>query len=84
MKAVVAEPGFSPGFERARGLAQQARAASRGPSSAVFDNGEAFRDARRQSYTGKLTKKRATGTLDATITIVERASGTTVATCRTG
>ena len=34
-------------------------------------------------YAGKLSAKRASGTLDATITVVD-ASGTTVTTCRTG
>ena len=36
------------------------------------------------SYSGKLSAKRASGTLEATITVLEKASRNVVATCRTG
>ena len=36
------------------------------------------------SYSGKLSAKRASGTLEATITVLDKASRSVVATCRTG
>ena len=82
MTAVVAEPGFSPDFgELATSRNGKGRFA--GTQLGGFDAGETS-GTLKASYSGRLTKKRATGALDATITIIEKAGGTTIATCRTG
>jgi hypothetical protein len=82
MKAVVAEPGFTPEFGELA-VSRNGKGRFAGTQLGGFTTDETS-GTLKASYSGKLTKKRATGTLDATITIVERAGGTTVATCRTG
>jgi hypothetical protein len=82
VKAVSAEAGFTPGF---RELATSRN--GKGRFSGTHVGGFSTTDqagAMVATYTGKLTKKRATGTLEATVTMTDRASGATVATCRTG
>ena len=82
LTAVKTEAGFTPGFHdlatkrnaKGRFTGVQLGALSLGDSLAVV----------KASYAGKLSKTRAGGTLDATITIADRASGATVTTCRTG
>ena len=76
------EPGFSPGFSELA-TSRNGKGRFAGTQLGGFDLGEAV-GRLKANYAGKLTKKRATGTLDATITIVDRAGGTTIATCRTG
>ena len=82
LKAVAAEPGFDPGF-RELATSRNGKGRFAGTQLGGIDMGEAF-GTLEATYSGKLTKKRATGTLDATITVIEKAGGTTVATCRTG
>ena len=82
LRAVKAEAGFDPGFsELATSRNGKGRFAGVQLGSSDLGDQVGTLSAR---YAGKLSAKRASGTLDATITVVDRASGTTVATCRTG
>jgi hypothetical protein len=82
LKAVTAEPGFTPGFrELATSRNGKGRFAGTQVGSLNMGDSGGLLTA---SYSGKLTKTRATGTLDATITVVENATGNTITTCRTG
>jgi hypothetical protein len=82
LEAVKSEPGFRPGARelstskngKGRFAGTQVGAMSLGDHVGILA----------AKYAGKLSPKRARGTLDATITIIERASGSAVATCRTG
>jgi hypothetical protein len=75
------EPGFDPGF-RELATSRNGKGRFAGVQVGGFDMGElaGLLSAR---YAGKLSAKRASGTLEATITVIDRA-GTTVTTCRTG
>ena len=78
LTAVKAEAGFDPGFsELATSRNGKGRFAGVQLGSSDLGDRVGMLSAR---YAGKLSAKRASGTLDATITVVDRASGTTVAT----
>jgi hypothetical protein len=82
LEAVKAEAGFVPGF-RELGTARNGKGRFAGIQLGGLDLGDSFA-ALKASYSGNLSEKRASGKLDATITVVDRASQATVATCRTG
>lgn len=82
LEAVKSEAGFKPGF-RELATSRNGKGRFKGTEVGAFDMGD-HAGILNATYTGKLTAKRATGTLEATITVIEQASGTTVATCRTG
>jgi hypothetical protein len=82
LKPVRAEPGFEPGF-RQLATSHNGRGRFAGTQVGAFDMGD-HAGAMTAKYGGRLTARRASGTLAATVTIVEKAGGTTVATCRTG
>jgi hypothetical protein len=81
LKAVTAEAGFTPGF-RELATSRNGKGRFAGTQLAAFSMGDASA-ALKATYTGKLTKTRASGTLEATVTVMDQA-GTIVATCRTG
>jgi hypothetical protein len=82
LKAVVAEAGFVPGFgELATSRNKKGRFA--GTQLGTIDLGDSV-GGLVASYSGKLSAKRASGKLSATITVLDKASMETVATCRTG
>ena len=74
--------GFVPGF-RELATSRNGKGRFAGIQVGGFDMGE-LAGLMSASYAGKLTGKRASGTLSATITVVDQASGNTVTTCRTG
>ena len=76
-----AEPGFLPGF-RELATSRNGKGKFAGIQAGSFGLGDQS-GLMAASYAGKLSAKRASGTLEATITVVDQA-GTTVATCRTG
>ena len=78
---VRAGAGFDPGF-RELATSRNGKGRFAGDQVGAFDLGEEA-GLMKARYVGKLSAKRASGTLDATITVVDQA-GTTVATCRTG
>jgi len=82
LTAVTAEPGFTPEF-RELATSRNGKGRFAGTQLGGFTMGDQF-GAMTAHYSGKLSATRASGTLDATITIVDRASQSTVATCRTG
>jgi len=82
LKAVALEAGFTPGF-RELAVSRNGKGRFAGTQLGSLDLGDATA-ALTASYSGKLTKTRAKGTLDATITVVENATGNAVTTCRTG
>ena len=82
LKAVVAEPGFTPGGNEL-GTTRNKKGRFAGIQLASYDLGDASGGLVAR-YSGKLTKTRATGTLDATIIVLDNATGNTIATCRTG
>lgn len=82
LKAVTAEAGFDPGF-RELATSRNKKGRFAGTQLAGFDLGDSI-GGLVASYSGKLSSKRASGKLDATITVLDRASGETVTTCRTG
>jgi hypothetical protein len=82
LKAITAAPGFTPGFEELA-TSRNGKGRFAGIQAGSFNLGDSS-GLLAASYSGKLTKTRATGTLEATITVVENATGTTLATCRTG
>ena len=82
LKAVKGEPGLRPGF-RELTTSKNGKGRFAGTQLGGFNMGD-FAGILTAKYTGKLAAKRASGTIDATIAIVEQASGNTVATCRTG
>jgi len=82
VKAVAPEPGFEPDAEEFA-TSRNGKGRFAGTQLAAFrmdDRVAAFR----ARYAGTLTAKRAHGTLAATVTVVESASGDVVVTCRTG
>ena len=81
LTAAKAEPGFDPSFSELA-TSRNGKGRFAGVQVGGLDMGEqaAILSAR---YAGKLTAKRASGTLDATITVVDQ-GGNTVTTCRTG
>ena len=81
LKAVTAEAGFTPGF-RELATSRNGKGRFAGTQLAAFSMGDASA-ALTATYAGKLTRTRASGTLDATVTVMDQA-GTVVATCRTG
>ena len=82
LKAVAAEPGFTPDFQELA-TSRNGKGRFAGTQLGGFVMGDQF-GAMTAHYAGKLSAKRASGTLDATITIIDRATQSTVATCRTG
>lgn len=82
LKAVTAEPGFEPDF-RQMATSRNGKGRFAGTQLGGFDMGD-LAGAMSAKYTGKLAAKRASGTIDATITVIEKAGGSVVATCRTG
>ena len=82
LTAVRSEPGFQPGF-RELATSRNGKGRFAGVQLGAFDMGEQV-GILSATYAGKLAAKRASGTLNATITVIDRASGSTVATCRTG
>lgn len=81
LKAVAAEPGFSPAF-RELATSRNGKGRFAGTQLGGFRNGE-LTGAMVANYSGKLSAKRASGTLTATITIKD-GSGAEIASCRTG
>lgn len=82
LTAVKAEPGFVPGF-RELATSRNGKGRFAGIQLGSFDLGDSV-GALDASYSGKLSAKRASGKLSATIMIIDKASEATVATCRTG
>jgi hypothetical protein len=82
LKVVKSEAGFQPGF-RQLATSRNGKGRFKGTQLGGFDMGDNV-GILSASYNGKLSAKRASGALDATVTIVEKASRTTVATCRAG
>ena len=82
LKAVAAEPGFQPGF-REIATSRNGKGRFAGTQLGGMDMGD-LAAALSARYAGKLSAKRASGTLDATITVIDKASQNTVTTCRTG
>jgi len=82
LTAVKAEAGFDPDFSELA-TSRNGKGRFAGVQLGGSDMGDQV-GALSARYAGKLSAKRASGTLDATITIIDRASRATVATCRTG
>jgi len=82
LKAVTAEPGFTPGF-RELATSRNGKGRFAGTQLGGFERGDQV-GTLVAKYSGKLSAKRASGTLDATITVIDKASRNVVATCRTG
>jgi hypothetical protein len=82
LKAVAPEPGFNPGAQELA-TSRNGKGRFAGTQLAALRMGDRVA-ALRARYAGTLSAKRARGTLDATISVVESASGDVVATCRTG
>jgi len=82
LEPVAADPGFSPGF-RELATSRNGKGRFAGTQVGGLDMGDHVA-ALEAKYTGKLSAKRAGGTIDATITMIEKASRNVVATCRTG
>ena len=82
LTAVKAASGFQPGF-RELATSRNGKGRFAGTQLGGFDMGDRAA-AMTATYTGKLSTKSARGTLEGTITIVDKASGNTVATCKTG
>jgi len=82
LDAVKAAPGFQPGFHELA-TSRNGKGRFSGTQLGGFDMGEQV-GTLVATYSGKLTKKRASGALNATITIGDATADTTVATCRTG
>jgi hypothetical protein len=82
LKAVVAEPGFTPGF-RELATSQNGKGRFKGIELGTYNLGDRS-GGLIANLSGKLTPKRASGKLSATIIVLDNATGDTVATCRTG
>lgn len=82
LKPVVADPGFTPGFRELE-TSRNGKGRFAGTQLGGLDMGDHVA-ALTASYSGKLSAKRASGAIDATITVIEKASRNVVTTCRTG
>lgn len=81
LTTVKAEPGFDPGFSELA-TSRNGKGRFAGVQAGALNMGD-LAGLLAASYTGKLSAKRASGKLEATITVVDQA-GNTVTTCRTG
>ena len=82
LKAVAAESGFQPGL-RELATSRNGKGRFAGTQLGGLDLGDQV-GVLSARYAGKLSAKSARGTLEATITVIDKASENTVATCRTG